>query len=83
MSMAQLIVRNLDDAVKRKLQRRAARHGRSMEEEVRDILRNAVKDERKSRKGLGTEIAELFKGIELEEPIQEFRGFDIKPPKFD
>ena len=43
--MAQVIVRNLDDAVKRKLQRRAARHGRSMEEEIRDILRDAVKDE--------------------------------------
>jgi plasmid stability protein len=81
--MAQVIVRNLDDAVKRKLQRRAARHGRSMEEEIRDILRNAVKDEDKPRKGLGTEIAELFKGIELDEPIQEFRGFDIDPPKFD
>ena len=37
--MAQLIVRNLEDAVKRKLKRRAARHGRSMEEEIRDILR--------------------------------------------
>jgi plasmid stability protein len=81
--MAQVIVRNLDDAVKRKLQRRAARHGHSMEEEIRDILRNAVRDEGKPRKGLGTEIAELFKGIELEEPIQELRGFDIEPPKFD
>jgi plasmid stability protein len=81
-AMAQVIVRNLEDAVKRKLQRRAARHGRSMEEEIRDILRDAVKDEGKPRKGLGTEIAELFKGIELDEPIEEFRGFDIKPPKF-
>jgi plasmid stability protein len=81
--MGQLIVRNLEDAVKRKLQRRAARHGRSMEEEIRDILRDAVRNEGKPRKGLGTEIAELFKGIELEEPIQEFRGFDLKPPKFD
>ena len=33
-------------------------------------------------KGLGTEIAELFKGIELEEPIRELRGFKVKPPKF-
>ena len=48
-----------------------------------DILRDAVKEEGRPRKGLGTEIAELFKGIELDEPIQEFRGFDIKPPKFD
>jgi plasmid stability protein len=81
--MAQVIVRNLDDTVKRKLQRRAARHGHSMEEEIRDILRDAVMKEGKPHKGLGTEIAELFKGIELDEPIQEFRGFDIKPPKFD
>ena len=55
--MAQVIVRNLEDSVKRKLQRRAAKHGRSMEEEVRDILRDAVKDEGGPRKGLGLEIA--------------------------
>jgi antitoxin FitA len=81
--MAQVIVRNLDDAVKRKLQRRAARHGRSMEEEIRDILRDAVKDEGRPRKGLGTEIAEMFRGIGLEEPIPEFRGYPVKPTKFD
>src|SRR5215212_1684739 len=40
--MAQLVVRNLEDDVKAKLQRRARRHGRSTEEEVRDILRDAV-----------------------------------------
>jgi plasmid stability protein len=81
--MAQVIVRNLEDAVKRKLQRRAARHGRSMEEEVRDILRDAVKDEDRGRKGLGTEIAELFRGIGLEEPIRELRGYPVMPAKFD
>jgi plasmid stability protein len=80
--MAQVIVRNLEDAVKRKLQRRAARHGRSMEEEVRDILRNAVKDEDGPQRGLGTEIAELFRGIGLDEPIKELK-IKIKPPKFD
>jgi plasmid stability protein len=81
--MAQVIVRNLEDSVKRKLQRRAAKHGRSMEEEAREILRNALRDEGKDEYGLGTEIAALFKGIELEEPIQEFRGFTVDPPKFD
>ena len=35
--MAQVIVRNLEDSVKRKLQRRAAKHGRSMEAEAREI----------------------------------------------
>ena len=42
--MAQFIVRNLEDDVKARLKRRAAHHGRSMEEEVRHILRDAVKE---------------------------------------
>ena len=40
--MAQIVVRKLEESVKTRLQRRARRNGRSMEEEVRDILRNAV-----------------------------------------
>jgi plasmid stability protein len=43
--MAQLVVRNLDDDVKAKLQQRARQHGRSTEDEVREILRNAVRNE--------------------------------------
>jgi plasmid stability protein len=81
--MAQIIVRNVKESVKKKLQRRAAKHGRSMEAEVRDILDDAVKDDDKPRKGLGTEIAELFRGIGLEKPIEEFRGHPVKPVKFD
>ena len=81
--MAQILVRNVDDNVKRKLQRRAQRHGRSVEQEVRDILRDAVKDEGKPEKGLGTQIAERFRGLELDEDIPELRGFTIKPPDLD
>jgi phosphopantothenoylcysteine decarboxylase/phosphopantothenate--cysteine ligase len=36
--MASLTIRKLDPAVKESLRVRAARHGRSMEEEVRQIL---------------------------------------------
>ena len=81
--MAQLIVRNLDEAIKRKLQRRAARHGRSMEEEIRDILRDAVKDRGRRRGGFGSEAVKLFRGIGLEKPIPELRGYPVKPVKFD
>jgi plasmid stability protein len=38
--MAQLLLRNLENDVNAKLQRCAKRHGRSMEEEVREILRD-------------------------------------------
>ncbi|MRH21335.1 FitA-like ribbon-helix-helix domain-containing protein, partial [Rhodovulum strictum] len=40
--MASITIRNLDDDVKRRLRIRAAEHGRSMEEEVREILRHVV-----------------------------------------
>lgn len=82
--MAQLIVRGIENEVKAKLQRRAKRHGRSMEEEVREILRDATKKESNS-KGLGTEIASLFKDIGLRdgEEIAELHDIHIEPAKFD
>jgi plasmid stability protein len=40
--MASLLIRRLDDALKRQLRLRAAQNGRSMEEEVRQILRHAL-----------------------------------------
>jgi antitoxin FitA len=81
--MAQLVVRNLEESVKARLQRRAAHNGRSMEEEVRDILRNAVNEPEAPTTGLGTEIANLFAGKGLHSEIPELRGFTIKPPSFD
>ncbi len=40
--MAQLIVRNLDDEIVKRLRRRAAERGRSVEAEHREILREAL-----------------------------------------
>ena len=40
--MATITIRNLDDGLKHRLQMRAAMHGRSMEEEAREILRRAI-----------------------------------------
>jgi plasmid stability protein len=83
--MAQLIVRNLDDDVKAKLQKRARRHGRSTEEEVRDILRNAVKDAGKTQLGLGSRIAARFAkiGLKEDEDIPELRGYPARPADLD
>jgi plasmid stability protein len=83
--MAQLIVRDIENEVKAKLQRRAKRHGRSMEEEVREILRDATKAETSNRKGLGTEIAALFRdfGLEDGEEIREFHDLHLEPAKFE
>lgn len=81
--MAQLVVRNLEAAVKTRLQRRARRHGRSMEEEAREILRNAAHEEDPPARGLGSEIAALFAAHGLEAEIRELRGHTMVPPPFD
>jgi plasmid stability protein len=47
--MAQLIVRNLEDAVVRALRERAAKKGRSTEAEHREILRDALTAARRGR----------------------------------
>ena len=82
--MAQLLVRNLEDGLKTRLQRRAKKHGRSMEEEARDILRNALR-EPSSSFGLGTEIASLFRehGLREDEQIPEIRGHLAVPATFE
>ena len=81
--MASITIRNLDDAVKTRLRVRAAGNRRSMEEEVRLILREAVGREVIPEKGLGTAIHALFKpfgGVELELPPREPMR---EPPRFD
>jgi plasmid stability protein len=81
--MAQLVVRNIENEVKARLRRRATQNGRSMEEEVRDILRDAVKEEEAASGGLGTEISSLFARAGLDEDIPELRGFKIRPLSFE
>lgn len=79
--MASITIRKLDDAVKAKLRVRAAANGRSMEEEARVILREAVEEEA-SETGLGTRLHELFKpfgGVELDIPPREPMR---EPPRF-
>jgi plasmid stability protein len=80
--MAQLVVRQLDDDVKEKLQRRARKHGRSTEEEVREILRNAVRSDGAVRAPLGSRIAERFRRVGLTDEIAELRGQSVRPAVF-
>ncbi|EJT02052.1 hypothetical protein [Rhizobium sp. CCGE 510] len=80
--MASMTIRNLDDGLKRRLRMRAATHGRSMEDEARDILRAALATSEPVARNLADAIrARLLSigGIELDipprEPIRE-------PPDF-
>ena len=81
--MAQLVVRNLDENVKRRLRERADQRGHSMEEEIREILRVAALDDVPVPEPLGTRIAGRFAGLGLTEPLPELHGQAAIPAEFD
>ena len=67
--MSTLTIRNLDPAVKDQLRVQAARHGRSMEAELRVIVTAAVDSQRANEPNLAEAIRRRFApygGIELE-----------------
>ena len=81
--MASITIRNLDDDLKRRLRIRAAEHGRSMEEEARQILKDELSDRYRSGAELVRAIREIVEpigGIEFElpprEPIRDPPGFN-------
>ncbi len=79
--MASITIRNLDDDVKSRLRVRAASNGRSMEEEARVILHEAVSREAKPE-NLASLIGECFApfgGVDLELPPREPMR---EPPNF-
>jgi plasmid stability protein len=74
-ALSALSIRNLDDRVKERLRVRAARHGRSMEAEVRAILADAVA-EPGDVPGLFQAIMDCFGelgGVELDLPPRSTR----------
>jgi antitoxin FitA len=80
--MAAITIRKLDEKVKARLKIRAAQHGRSMEEEAREILRSALVSQPNLKDNLADIVRRRFAplgGVELElpprDPIRE-------PPDF-
>ena len=82
MTIASITIRNLDDEVKTRLRVRAAEHHRSMEEEARLILRDAV-GRKPSSRNLASIVRSHFgptNGVDLELPPRELGR---EPPAFD
>ncbi len=72
--MAAISVRDLDEHVVSRLKLRAARHGRSMEGEVRAILTDAVAGGEDEQINLAQTVRERFAeigGVELEIPLRK------------
>jgi len=78
--MASITIQNIEDSLKTRLKARAAEHGRSMKEEVRQILRESIARQRPET--LGDIARELFgpkHGFKLDLPP---RGKFRPPPDF-
>ena len=89
--MAALTIRNLDDETKQALRLRAARHGVSMEQEARVILKRGVHAEGDSVKPGGKPGESWYQSIRR--LVEPHGGFDLEipprskgmrePPKFE
>ena len=80
--MAAVSIRDLDDSVREKLRVRAARHGRSMEAEMRAILTAAVRDD-DSTQGLFSALVDRFAelgGVEIDLPPRANPARAAYPP---
>ena len=81
--MASITIRSLDDDVKARLRLAAARHGCSMEEEARRILKSALLTD-DNEYGLGSRVHKLFAnlgGIEI--PERDPSDHRLLPDIFD
>jgi plasmid stability protein len=80
--MAQIIVRKLDESVKRRLRERAARAGRSMEEEARLILAEALGPAPASAPSLGDIARSCFAtaGLDDDERLLRPPGDPVRSP---
>ncbi|MHC4887496.1 MAG: FitA-like ribbon-helix-helix domain-containing protein [Planctomycetota bacterium] len=75
--MSTLTIRKLDETIKGRLRLQAAAHGRSMEEEVRQILARAVSGSN------GSNTPEGHPRTGAEHPLEGFAGTWVDDPEFD
>jgi len=77
--MTPIRIGKMDETTMRKLRQRAARHGRSMNDEIRHILGDAVGNEDEPRIRLA--IERRLKGIGRRPANRQMRGLKVTPAK--
>jgi plasmid stability protein len=82
--MSSITIRNLDDSLKASLRMRAARHGLSMEQEVRNILQSTLAADASQVSGLefALRINQRFKGLAGDELVLPERTIARPAPDF-
>jgi antitoxin FitA len=82
--MTTLTIRNVDPALKEELRVRAARHGRSMEAELRHILKEALGGEKRAEPNLAEAIRRRFLPLGGADELEPHVPVPVRdPPRFD
>lgn len=82
--MPDVLIRDMPEAVKRRLAERAKRHGRSLSAEIMEIVSRATAESppQPENEGLGTQINRLFAGLDWDPDLIPPRDKGDRPPPF-
>lgn len=80
--MSDLLIRNIDRKLKRRLEARARRSGRSLSDEAKALITRAMAETEPAR-GLGTELVELFRSVAPVELEENRARLPRRPPDFE
>lgn len=82
--MPDVLIRDMPEAVKRRLAERAKRHGRSLSAEIMEIVSRATAEPAPppAEEGLGTRINKLFAGLDWDHDLIPPRDKGERPPPF-
>ena len=78
--MASITVRKLDESVKNSLRMRAARHGWSIAQEIRQILQQTVAPEQAEQISFAERVNQRFAGLKLNKLPITARLTPCQPP---
>ena len=81
--MSSITIRNLEESIKNNLRLRAARHGWSMEQEVRQILQQILAPEQAGQVSFAERVNRRFAGLEAASLPIAPRQIARTPPEFD
>jgi len=82
--MNNITLSNLDDEIKFRLQKRAEKHGRSLEEEAREFLRMALTENHENPFNLATMIEKRFTNLgDFELPEIHREAINLETPEIN
>jgi plasmid stability protein len=81
--MTDLLIRDIDTQLKRQIEERAQKHGQSLSDEAKALIRKGLNEAKQDRK-LGSEMFDsILPGDRGDDLVFEYRGTLSKPPDFE